>query len=282
MVSDEILERWAEDGFFILDDLVEPGMLARLQEAAPRAKEMARAGKVHLHANYAGPGDPWVIDGLLTTLFGESVFAEYMISPRLMEVAHAFLGPEIRLGYLGLLTNPYKVDFDLFWHRDVMKLTAADFPDISKTQPLDRARATQKLRWSTALVHDANLRLIPGSHIRWGTPEENAAVEQHLTGDLPGQKLIELNPGQTVFYDERIIHKALTRKEKDRFALFGTWARYTPNEPKRNPIPEMRWMLRKGARDMFPPSLHKYYDRFCEAYTSAAPDSVLISHADHP
>jgi hypothetical protein len=106
-------------------------------------------------------------------------------------------------------------------------------------------------------------------------------MTEHLSEDLPGQRLIELEPGQTVFYDERIIHRALTRKERDRFGLFGTWARYIPGEPRLNPIPEMRWMLRPGIRETFPESLRLYYDRFCEVYQSVAPASPLISHAEH-
>ncbi len=280
MVSDAILERWAIDGFFVFDDVVDPAMLDRLRQAAPRVKAKARSGEVHLHANYAGPGDPWVIDGLLTSLFGESVFAEYMVAPRLLELAHAFLGPEIRLGYLGLLTNPLTTDFDLYWHRDVLKMKPEDFPDVSQIPPIERARTTAKLRWSTALVDDSNLRVVPGSHLRWGSDEENRTMDNHLTADLPGMQVVSLKAGQTVFYDERIIHKALTRKEKLRLSLFGTWARYTPQEPKRSPIPEMRWMLRPGARDTFPSFLHEYYDRFCEAYRNTAPASALITHAD--
>lgn len=282
MVSNEILERYAIDGYFTVDGLVEASMLARLREAAPRVKAKARSGEVFLYNNYAGPGDPWVIDGILTNAFGETVYAEYMVSDRLMEFAHAFLGPEIRLGYLGLLTNGLAVDFDLHWHRDVLGLKAADFPDVSATPPVERARQTRKLRWTTALVDEANLRLVPRSHDRWGTAQENEAMDGHLTTKLEGEKLIPLAAGQTVFYDERIIHRALTRKDNERFSLFGTWARYTPDEPKRNPIPEMRWMLRPGIRETFPEFLRPFYDRFCEVYQSTAPPSPLITHADHP
>ena len=107
-------------------------------------------------------------------------------------------------------------------------------------------------------------------------------MNNHLTSELVGERLIPLKAGQTVFYDERIIHRALTRKENERFSLFGTWARYSPDEPKLNPIPEMRWMLRDGIRETFPPALRPYYDRFCEVYKSTSPPSPLITHADHP
>jgi hypothetical protein len=283
MVSEQILERYAIDGYFIFDDLVDPALLRRLREGAPRVKAKARSGAVNLYSNYAAPGEPWVIDGILTNAFQEPSFAEYMVSAPLLELAHAFLGDQIRLGYLGLLTNPLKVDFDLKWHRDVLNLTPADFVSANPSlTPVQRARQTRKLRWSTALAEEANLRLVPGSHARWGTPPEQDAMDRELTNDLPGQRLIELKAGQTVFYDERIIHRALTRKERDRFALFGTWARYDRTEKKAKPIPELRWMLRDGIRETFPPSLHLYYDRFREIYQSSAPLSPLISHADHP
>jgi hypothetical protein len=282
MVSDEILERWAVDGYFIIDELVEPAMLSRLREAAPRARAKARSGEVNLYANYAAPGDLWVFDGILTNAFGEPAFAEYMVSERLLELAHAFLGPEIRLGYLGLLTNPREVDFNLMWHRDVLHLSPADFETGERDlSPLERARRTRKLRWSTALVDEANLRLIPGSQCRWSTDAEQEAIDKHLTNDLTGQRIIELKGGQTVFYDERIIHRALTRKERERFSLFGTWARYDKDEPKRSPIPEMRWMLREGIRETFPPFLRPYYDRFREVYQGSAAMSPLITHSDH-
>jgi hypothetical protein len=282
MVPTELLERYAVEGYFTVDGLVEPAMLRRLREAAPRVKAKARSGEVNLYSNYAAPGEPWVIDGILTTAFQEPAFAEYMVSERLMAFAHAFLGEEIRLGYLGLLTNAREVDFNLMWHRDVLHLTPSDFGGSDHLPPVARARQTTKLRWTTALVDEANLRLVPGSHARWATGPEDEAMRRELTGDLPGQRLIELQAGQTVFYDERIVHRASTRKDRDRFSLFGTWARYSPNEPKRNPIPELRWMLRDGIRDTFPESLRKYYDRFREVYQSSAPLSPLITHADHP
>jgi hypothetical protein len=282
MVPTEHLERYGTDGYFTVDGLVDAAMLARLREAAPRVKAKARSGEVNLYMNYAGPGDPWVIDGILTSAFGEPSFAEYMVSAPLMAYAHAFLGPEIRLGYLGLLTNAYEVDFNLQWHRDVLRLTAADFDEPEPLAPVAYARRTRKLRWTTALVDEANLSLVPGSHRRWGTAVENETMDQQGIGELPGGRLIPLKAGETVFYDERIIHRASTRKDRDRFSLFGTWARYRPDEPKMNPIPELRWMLRDGVRDTFPPSLRPYYDRWRELHAATAPLSPLISHYDHP
>jgi len=104
------------------------------------------------------------------------------------------------------------------------------------------------------------------------------AIAEQNSVDLAGAKLIELAPGQTVFYDEKIIHRAHTRQQRERSALFGTWAQYLPDEARRKPIPEMQWMLRDGIRDTFPPSLRPYYDRWREIYKTDAPMSPLISH----
>ena len=274
MLPSDLLQRYDRDGFFIVDGLVNPAELPRMQEAAQHVKAKARTGEVNLYNNYAGPSDPWVIDGILTSAFGEPCFAEFMVSAPLLEYAHFFLGPEIRLGYLGLLTNPARNDFKLGWHRDVLHLTAESF---AGPQP----PGTNKLRWSTALHDEANLSLVPGSHRRWATEYEEECMAKQLSVDLPGQLLVELRAGQTVFYDERIIHRAYTRYERERSSLFGTWARYRPDEPKVNPIPEMRWMLRDGIRETFPASLLPYYDRWREIYQSTGPASPLITHAKH-
>lgn len=271
MLPSDLLKRYDRDGYFIADGLVDPAQLPRMQEAAQHVKAKARSGEVDLYSNYAGPQDPWVIDGILTSAFGEPCFAEFMVSAPLLEYAHYFLGPEIRLGYLGLLTNPARTEFKLGWHRDVLHLTA---PHFAGPQP----PGTNKLRWSTALHDEANLSLVPGSHRRWGTDLENQAITEQNSVDLPGARLIELGAGQTVFYDEKIIHRAHTRPERERSSLFGTWARYDPAERKANPIPEMRWMLGEGIRDTFPPVLRPYYDRWRQMHDSAAPLSPLISH----
>jgi len=273
LLPSDLLQRYDRDGFFIVDGLVDPAQLPRMQEAAQHVKAKARTGEVNLYNNYAGPSDPWVIDGLLTSAFGEPCFAEFMVSPALLEYAHFFLGPEIRLGYLGLLTNPARHDFNLGWHRDVLHMKKEDF---AGPQP----PGTNKLRWSTALHDEANLSLVPGSHRRWGSDLENEAIDTQNTAKIPGEKLIELTAGQTVFYDEKIIHRAYTRQVRERSSLFGTWARYDPAERKANPIPEMRWMLGDGIRDTFPPALRPYYDRWRQMHDSAAPLSPLISHWD--
>jgi hypothetical protein len=196
-----------------------------------------------------------------------------MTSGRLLAYAYAFLGSELRLGYLGLITNPRKSDFRLMWHRDVLHLTQRDF------QGEDGAPKTTKLRWTLALRDEASLRLVPGSHRRWATDYELKCMTHHLHVDLPDQRIIRLRAGQTVFYDEKIIHRAQTPREPERSSLFGTWAQYRKDEPKVNPIPEMRWMLREGVRQTFPDSLRTYYDRWREIYQSQAPDSPLITHA---
>jgi hypothetical protein len=121
---------------------------------------------------------------------------------------------------------------------------------------------------------------VPGSHRRWGSDVENQAIDQQNSVDLPGARLIELQAGQTVFYDEKIIHRAHTHQVRERSSLFGTWARYDPAERKANPIPEMRWMLEEGVRDTFPPALRPYYDRWRSMHDSQAPLSPLISHFD--
>ena len=190
----------------------------------------------------------------------------------------AFLGEELRLGYLGLLTNPAHVEFKLGWHRDVMNLAERDFDETVNPRPSQFS----KMRWTLALLDEANLRLVPGSHRRYETPLEHQNMAEHLSDELPGQKLIELRAGQAVFYDERTIHRAHTRHERERSSLFGTWARYVPGEAKRNPIPEMRWMLRDGIRETFPESLRLYYDRWREVYQSSAPNSPLITHVPDP
>ena len=91
------MKDYLDQGFTIVDDAVEPGMLDALEVAARRVRDKVRSGEVDIKSVRAEGGEPQVIWGLMAPDFGEPVFAEYLISSALMDYVHAFLGDELRL-----------------------------------------------------------------------------------------------------------------------------------------------------------------------------------------
>ena len=63
-----------------------------------------------------GP-DARAIAGLIAPEFGEPVFGEHFLAPRLLQYVEAFLGKELRLGYVHLRNA--RGSCDTCWHRAV-------------------------------------------------------------------------------------------------------------------------------------------------------------------
>ena len=74
-------------------------MLERLETASWNVWNKVRSGEVDV----AGMGpDAGAIFGLIAPEFGEPVFGEHFLAPKLLQYVEAFLGEELRLGYVHL------------------------------------------------------------------------------------------------------------------------------------------------------------------------------------
>ena len=92
-------EEFAGRGYFIVDDVFDPDMLERLETASWNVWNKVRSGEVDV----AGMGpDAGAIFGLIAPEFGEPVFGEHFLTPKLLQYVEAFLGKELRLGYVHL------------------------------------------------------------------------------------------------------------------------------------------------------------------------------------
>ena len=86
--------QYAEQGFFIADDAVDPNMLEELAVAGQRAADKHHAGAVVVAEDGVKVGDgtpndegPGNIEGVLAPEYGEPAFAEYLASDPLLNYA---------------------------------------------------------------------------------------------------------------------------------------------------------------------------------------------------
>jgi len=101
---------------FIVDDLVEPELLDRLEAAAWGAWGKVQSGEVTIADNTP---DGISLNGLLAPEFGEdsAPFAEHLASAAVERYARAFLGDKLRLGFIGLWVSDSDSAYDSTWHR---------------------------------------------------------------------------------------------------------------------------------------------------------------------
>jgi EEF1A N-terminal glycine/lysine methyltransferase len=107
--------------------------------------------------------------------------------------------------------------FSLRWHRDDIR------PDASASEELARLRQPGwHTQWNLALVDDASLVVVPGSHARARTDAERAAADPMAEDGLPGQLVVQLGPGDVVFYNNNILHRGIYDARRERMSLHGS------------------------------------------------------------
>ena len=181
--TDRQKRSFGEAGYFIVKDAVDQSVVGKMRDAARRVKEKVMSGEVDVHADCLGERDPYHIIGLLSPRFGEPIFAQYMGSKPLLDYVFAQVGTDLMLGNLAMFTNPVKTKYVCQWHRDDgLRFDQAEEPELEFLR-----QPRKSCRWELALVDDTALGLVPGSHLRYRTPEEIEATKEALDKRLPGE-----------------------------------------------------------------------------------------------
>jgi len=240
---DTHLEALQRDGFVLIPSLLPQHLLLAMQASAKYTTERARAGKWPYVRTVPKQYPPWHefqhgdnIWGVQHLLHPDmnvrNVFAEVYFSVEVLRIVDELLDVESAGGeedlvmeLFNLLVSPAEnVDFELCWHRDDVK------PDVSteEEERLLREKSPDgkqlHAQYNIALFEDASLVVVPGSHRRVRTEvERNAQPHEPLSG----QMVVELKPGDAVFYDSNILHRGVytgidTGKELGRMTLHGS------------------------------------------------------------
>ena len=211
-----------------------------------------------MYTDWVAPGEPWNIVGLISPEFGEPVFGQYLASERMMRYVRAQIGDRIRIGWLGIFTNPYHDNHNLGWHRDV----GSEGRDLSEEAELEFLRLPRdECRWELALVDDTSLELVPGSHLRYRTETEWDTMSGGRDEELRDERVVELRAGQTLFWNGKLIHRSRMRKDRERLTIAASWHCSSEEDPKQE-AGRFRWMLADEVRSGLPALLHPYYDRW--------------------
>ena len=96
MVSEAHHRAFEEDGFFIVDDAIDPALLEPMREAAARIKDRVRSGEVDVFTQWAEPGEPFNILGMLSPDFDEPIFSDYLLCQPLMDAVIEQIGSDLR------------------------------------------------------------------------------------------------------------------------------------------------------------------------------------------
>ncbi|EJD00334.1 FtsJ-domain-containing protein [Fomitiporia mediterranea MF3/22] len=235
-------DAFERDGFVIVDSLVPDAQFKELQAACARVIAKTRSGEWQ-HRRVLGKQfppfdsdnpDSWGVQHIMHPDLKEPIFAKWYTGDELMGAAKSLLecGDEhLQMELFNLLINPQSHEFALRWHRDDIRENATEEEEVKAL-----ALWHHGVQWNTALYEDDCLYVVPRSHAQPRTPEQRAHSETLDAPkdplDMPGVLQVKLKhfsselgittaAGQTVFYNNNILHCARYSPHSQRATLHG-------------------------------------------------------------
>ncbi|KAB8233806.1 hypothetical protein ETB97_012256 [Aspergillus alliaceus] len=241
------LDALQRDGFVRIPSLLTPEEVAQFRAIASKATTLTRTGGwPHFRTvpkqfppwpttpPPASEGGIWGVQHLLhPEMPNRADFARFYFSEKVLTVAEELLGVKrdsngaepLVMELFNLLVAPETKDFELRWHRDDIPETVGPEEELRLLESKSPQGKQSHAQYNLALCPDASLIVVPGSHRRVRTEAERKAGPYEA--ELPGQLVVELQPGDAVFYDSNILHRGIYRGkaeggEETRLTLHGS------------------------------------------------------------
>jgi hypothetical protein len=267
MISQEQVEQFKRDGYFIERGVFNATELEQLRELARKTQRKAREtlppgtrfwfGNSENRANIPEELRPlatWGVDEITRPELMEADLVNVFAHPKVHHAMHALLGPEPRAWGIKILWTPKVVGYDLGWHRDQVNQSLYDWVHV-KPQAQDHAQ------FNAALNEDDCFLVVPGSHRRPLTDEEWQAVRESPTAKLPGEVVARLEPGDILYMDAHALHRGRSDTDSDRLTLhYSAQANWVPlKEWGRNE--DFAWITSEEFIDQLKPTARPLYER---------------------
>ncbi|KAI0667447.1 hypothetical protein C8Q78DRAFT_994134 [Trametes maxima] len=277
-------ELYDEQGYVIVPGLVTPEHLDALESASERVIARTRSGQwphrrtVGRQFPPYGDGDPdsWGVQHVMHPELGEKAFARWYTSDALVGTVRELLGckeEDLQMELFNMLINPTSNSFALRWHRDDVRENATE--DEEREALSVWHHGTQ---WNTALRTDSCLYVVPGSHKAPRTPSQRAlSSTPNPPKDplaMPGAIKVTLQPGETVFYNNNILHCATYDASAPRVTLHACMGEVRGGAARARNILQhgLQWMKEDRFADTLDGRGRKMLDRIVRLQESVDGD----------
>ena len=203
--------RFIRDGFLILRDVIPPDELELLRASYEVILEKQKA----VWRDERGPDDPpggvWeksfkpTIGHVEHFIDGSTANAvEVWMSESTRGVSEQLLSPAVAsISAMQVMCNPTFDYGPADWHRDVHP---SDSGPLSVMQAHLIENGPNYVQWNIPLYDDDSFWVVPGSHRRLNSDEENQQLRKDPRVPLPGSVPVELKAGDAVFYTYLLLH----------------------------------------------------------------------------
>ena len=252
-------DRFMDQGYLILPGFLSPVRLESLRSTYQTVLERQKV----IWARDRGPDDPpgglWEtrrqpqVDLMEPGVIDEGTvdaIEEFWVHDDTMDVVSQLLSTsEPNVHFMSMFCNPVRNHPGSGWHRDVSPIATAPLKALQADLVENGPRYTQ---WNAPLYDDDVLWIVPGSHRRPNTQEENDSLVEDNKKQLPTGMPVELKAGDAVVYTHYLLHTGSNYTTKLRRTLHGGHERMT--EPVTYEFTEF---LSPWAREVFERSVRK-------------------------
>ncbi|MDE2845768.1 MAG: phytanoyl-CoA dioxygenase family protein [Gemmatimonadota bacterium] len=199
-----------EDGFIVLRGVVPPDWLGPLRDSFERMVDRQREIWTRERKPDDPPGGAWETGHQPRLQFETLVDGDtantmaFCLHENTMGVSRRIMNSEAagNTGFM-FMCNPVTDRGPAPWHRDIHPIDQAPLRGLQDDL---LHNAPGYLQWNIPLYDDNVLWVVPKSHRRGNTAEENRCLAQDPREPLPGGVQVELNAGDGVVYTNTILH----------------------------------------------------------------------------
>ena len=225
-ITDEQRRNWEEQGFLIVRNSIDAGLIKSIRDAVESIIDRA------LDDAY-GDSFRWVdkdrhlpdfINDLLTAPKYVPTFGA-LLDTVILPFVESLLNSPVRCSWLMTLTSGAGHAYGVPLHRDNCGLGVPEESEL-----IDTYRMKQAYFQAPLLPGDRFLQLVPGSHLRLASETEIRTAACDYSGDdPPGLKTIELEPGDIVYRHTNTLHRGQNPEGIRRLTLASSfWAASMP------------------------------------------------------
>ena len=129
--------------------------------------------------------------------------------PEILNTIEQILGAPLIINNASLFAAEPGTCYKLGWHRDVIQIPQDEIDEDAIYNP---SRFHNSVQINLPLYDDETLWVVPGSHQRKNTADENTAFRgsKHyapIDAEMPGGVNVKIRPGQAVLYNNNLIHR---------------------------------------------------------------------------
>ena len=268
----KLARQWKEEGYVVVPGVYDADRTAHLLEISERIlarwrRESPQTGQpggdrdaiVMRHLNHPGYFGN-----------GEGGFSEVMnvvADDRVLEICRSILGQEPLFRCTSLFMNPLDTSDDGNWHRD----TQHTYPDEEEEKQViaNSDREGTGVQLQVALLPSDALQYVPGSHLRWDTPEEYSIrraddMANNRANTMPGSVRIALEPGDAAAFNSHGLHRGRRHADIPRRTLMLTYTK-TPRHVF-DKYSNQPWFDTPGYLDGLKPETRASFEPFVAAY----------------